>query len=45
MKLFHVVLNVTNADWTKKGELKSFFEIAKSKSEVKEKFNSIQFKI
>lgn len=38
MKLFHIVLNVTNADWTKKGELKHFFEISQSKADVKEKF-------
>ncbi|EMU8988708.1 hypothetical protein O0Q62_003657 [Proteus mirabilis] len=38
MKLFHILLNVTNADWTKKGEIKSFFEVANSKTEIKEKF-------
>ncbi|HGN1281662.1 TPA: hypothetical protein ACKRG6_003482 [Proteus mirabilis] len=38
MKLFHILLNVTNADWTKKGEVKNFYEVAKNKTEIKEKF-------
>ncbi|MEY0290321.1 hypothetical protein AB7V94_15845 [Providencia rettgeri] len=41
MKLYHVVLNALNMKdifWNKKGEYAVFFEIAKSKIEVKEKF-------
>lgn len=38
MKLFHVILNVTNDDFEKNIELKNFFEVALSLNEVKEKF-------
>ncbi|ASB04160.1 TPA: hypothetical protein SMV41_003558 [Proteus mirabilis] len=38
MKLFHVILNVTNDDFEKNIELKNFYEVAQSLNEVKEKF-------
>lgn len=38
MKLFHVILNVTNDDFEKNIELKNFFEVAQSLDQVKEKF-------
>lgn len=39
MKLFHVILNVTNDDFDSNIELKNFFEIGNSKSDVENKFN------
>ncbi|WP_269752125.1 hypothetical protein [Proteus mirabilis] len=40
MKLFHVILNVTNDDFEKNIELKNFYEVAQSLNEVKEKFKN-----